>query len=74
MIITRDERSEIKDARDGKCENCRKIKKVRAIWVKQQMFGGSDRGSYLICYDCIKPRVFWHYPGNPERIIESSAS
>lgn len=73
MIIDKDERNEIESAREGECENCKKVKKGRPIWVKQQMFGGSDRGSYFLCFDCIAPRIFWHYPGHPERTIESSA-
>ena len=55
MVVINDERG---TGATGICENCGAEKPVRPV-EEFSWFSGSSRGYRSICFDCLKPRLFW---------------
>ena len=56
--LRKNEKTDLKDAQDGVCENCGKETKVRKIEVLSSISKAS-RGWYNFCYKCVGPRILW---------------
>ena len=59
MIVIEDERDILDTTEFGTCEECGKWKRVRPVFVSEQMFGGAPRGYYSFCFDCHGPVIRW---------------
>lgn len=58
MIIVEDERNIMNAGESiGICIDCGKTKVGRQVKTSGML--NTDRGYYFVCFDCLKPRIFW---------------
>ena len=58
MIVLENELHHISE-RAGVCEQCGEFMYGRYITGGDSIFGGASRGTFFICYDCIRPVRRW---------------